>query len=493
MKRCFACNQTSHSLDQCKMKNKLVTVAHQIGYATKFPFSMIWASEEMVETENFYHNCVLITSNVSNLDLGIVKGELQKFWKLSGGWELRRECRKSFLASLSSEGDVISSLKHPKMETLLDDKEVTFSVTRWMEGGDEVCGVPRIYRTWNGLYQVASAFGVLIEVDEESLEVGDKGPIRLKIALRSLDDAPFSHRFVFGRSSRMIMLTVEGAKCIEVSTLNGETKDNQIRTPAATINNSNKTTTLEATITNSSETTVETKCIEQSRLNGETNNNQISDPAATMTGSNETTTETSKSEEVQSNGQSPTSMIGEEHYKGIPKPPIKHVFKRRVIVPRAEELKHIMQFYLRVEKEELKLGKLYALFMATDVRKIIIFVNTKDKVTSLTKDVKSDHTVLKCHDGMDQHARDAAIQMFLSGSSNILITNGIQGTKALHVPIPIVINYDLPTQPMQYLRRILQQNGQSGRKSVVISMVKPSDEGILSDIRRFSNSKMREL
>ncbi|WVZ77289.1 hypothetical protein U9M48_025173 [Paspalum notatum var. saurae] len=933
-KRCFACNQTSHSLDQCKIKYKLVTVAHQFGYATKFPFSMIQPSEGMVEKENFYRNCVLITSNVSNLDLGMVKGELQKFWKLSGDWELRRECRKSFLASLSSEGDVISSLKHPKMETLLDDKEVTLSVTRWMEGGDEksldlieewflVCGVPITYRKWNVLYQVASAFGVLVEVDEESLEVEDKEPIRLKIALRSLDDALFSYRFVFGRSSRMIMLTVEGVKCIEEFRLNGETKDNQISTPAATIHNSNKTTALEekcieesrsngetkdnqisapaatitsfsktitvepkcieesrlngetdnnqisapaatktnsnktitveakcieesrlngetgnnqisapaATTTNSNKTitvevkcmeesrlngetdnnqisapaatttnsnnktiAVEAKCIEESRLNGETDNNQISDPAATTTSSNKTTveakcmeqsrlngetnnnqisvsaatidssnetTETSKSEEVQSIGQSPTSMIGEEHYKGIPKPPIKYVFKRRgkkqqvteetkksptnkldegigpessssakrigastehgvemdqkgsevifhekqllqnskdigiydtfsemglqenllkgihqyglekpspvhqrgivplckglsvihqslsgttvtlcsgvlqrldcgsaecqalilvptpnleqrtkkviqalgqflgvkaqtctegtivhadqqtlsskdqvvvstpgcildmlqrhalcpdhirmivldeadelltggpkdqicniiqhlptkiqvglfsatfsnealetgrrfmdkpvtVIVPRDEELKHIMQFYLKVEKEELKLGKLYALFKATDVKKIIIFVNTKDTVTSLTKDVESDYTVSECHDGMDQHARDTAIQKFLSGSSNILITNGIRGTNALHlpIPIPIVINYDLPTQPMQYIRRILQQNGQSGKKGVVISMVTPSDEGTLSDIRRFSNSKMREL
>jgi translation initiation factor 4A len=35
-----------------------------------------------------------------------------------------------------------------------------------------VRGVRRIYRNWKELYQAASAFGVLIDVDEESLEAG---------------------------------------------------------------------------------------------------------------------------------------------------------------------------------------------------------------------------------------------------------------------------------------------------------------------------------
>jgi translation initiation factor 4A len=34
-----------------------------------------------------------------------------------------------------------------------------------------VRGVRRIYRNWKELYQAASAFEVLIDVDEESLEV----------------------------------------------------------------------------------------------------------------------------------------------------------------------------------------------------------------------------------------------------------------------------------------------------------------------------------
>ncbi|TVT98829.1 hypothetical protein EJB05_55844, partial [Eragrostis curvula] len=234
-KKCFACDEISHSLDQCRIKHNLVSAAQLYGHATSFPFYMIHPSEEAIEKEKFYRHCLLITSNISDLDPTKVKDELQKSWKLSSAWELRRECMEKFLASFNSEDDLISCLKHPMMETYLDDKEVTFTVTRWGEGDAEsidlngqwflVCGVPKINRNWKELYQVASAFGVLIGVDEESLEVEDKEPIRLKIATRNLDDTLFSHHFVFGwscYSCRMVTFTTEGVQSISSASMTGE-------------------------------------------------------------------------------------------------------------------------------------------------------------------------------------------------------------------------------------------------------------------------------
>jgi len=72
-KRCFACHDTSHNLEQCTIKYKLVPVAHQCGYATKYPFTIIQPSEETVENAKFYRHCVLITSNLSNLDQGDIE------------------------------------------------------------------------------------------------------------------------------------------------------------------------------------------------------------------------------------------------------------------------------------------------------------------------------------------------------------------------------------------------------------------------------------
>ncbi|VAI57281.1 unnamed protein product [Triticum turgidum subsp. durum] len=218
-KKCFACKETSHNLGQCRIKDKLGTAARLFGHYTRFPFYMIQPSKEVVENEKFYHHCLLITSNTCNLDPAVVKIELNKFWKLTDGWYIKREGRQNFVASFNSEEDLLSCLNPPNVETFLDEKEVNFTVARWDEGDGEkldlirewllVYGVPGAYRNWKELYQVASAVGVLLEVDEESLESGDKEPIRLRIALGSLVGAPFSYHFAFGWSSRLVKFMIE--------------------------------------------------------------------------------------------------------------------------------------------------------------------------------------------------------------------------------------------------------------------------------------------
>uniref|UniRef100_A0A0E0NBU4 Uncharacterized protein n=1 Tax=Oryza rufipogon TaxID=4529 RepID=A0A0E0NBU4_ORYRU len=90
-------------------------------------------------------------------------------------------------------------------KTSINDKEVNFTVARWKEDNEDnieliiewflVYGVPRIYRNWKELYQIVSAIGVLIDVDEESL-LGDR-------------KEPFSCHFMFGWYSRCVTFMIE--------------------------------------------------------------------------------------------------------------------------------------------------------------------------------------------------------------------------------------------------------------------------------------------
>lgn len=56
----------------------------------------------------------------------------------------------------------------------------------------------------------------------------------------------------------------------------------------------------------------------------------------------------------------------------------------------------------------------------------------------------------------------------------------------------LVINFDLPTQPENYLHRI-GRSGRFGRKGVAINFVSREDEHMLKDVQRFYNTVIEEL
>jgi late competence protein required for DNA uptake (superfamily II DNA/RNA helicase) len=66
-----------------------------------------------------------------------------------------------------------------------------------------------------------------------------------------------------------------------------------------------------------------------------------------------------------------------------------------------------------------------------------------------------DHTVSATHGDMDQNTRDIIMREFRSGSSRVLITTDLLARGIDVQQVSLVINYDLPTQPENYLHRIV--------------------------------------
>ncbi|KAJ4842818.1 hypothetical protein Tsubulata_046642, partial [Turnera subulata] len=81
---------------------------------------------------------------------------------------------------------------------------------------------------------------------------------------------------------------------------------------------------------------------------------------------------------------------------------------------------------------------------------------------------------------------------FRSGSSRVLITTDLLARGIDVQQVSLVINYDLPTQPENYLHRI-GRSGRFGRKGVAINFVTKDDERMLYDIQRFYNVVIEEL
>lgn len=58
--------------------------------------------------------------------------------------------------------------------------------------------------------------------------------------------------------------------------------------------------------------------------------------------------------------------------------------------------------------------------------------------------------------------------------------------------VSLVVNFDLPAQPENYLHRI-GRSGRFGRKGVAINFVTNEDRGLFEDIQRFYNTQIDEL
>ncbi|CAI0627951.1 unnamed protein product [Linum tenue] len=166
----------------------------------------------------------------------------------------------------------------------------------------------------------------------------------------------------------------------------------------------------------------------------------------------------------------------------------------RILVKREElTLEGIKQFHVNVDKEEWKLETLCDLYETLAITQSVIFVNTRRKVDWLTDKMRSrDHTVSATHGDMDQNTRDIIMREFRSGSSRVLITTDLLARGIDVQQVSLVINYDLPTQPENYLHRI-GRGGRFGRKGVAINFVTKDDERMLFDIQKFYNVVIEEL
>ncbi|EFJ16567.1 hypothetical protein SELMODRAFT_85554 [Selaginella moellendorffii] len=166
----------------------------------------------------------------------------------------------------------------------------------------------------------------------------------------------------------------------------------------------------------------------------------------------------------------------------------------RILVKRDElTLEGIKQFYVNVEREDWKLDTLCDLYETLAITQSVIFCNTRRKVDWLTDKMRSrDHTVSATHGDMDQNTRDIIMREFRSGSSRVLITTDLLARGIDVQQVSLVINYDLPTQPENYLHRI-GRSGRFGRKGVAINFMVREDERMLHDIQKFYNTVIEEL
>ncbi|WP_417318829.1 DEAD/DEAH box helicase [Emcibacter sp.] len=120
----------------------------------------------------------------------------------------------------------------------------------------------------------------------------------------------------------------------------------------------------------------------------------------------------------------------------------------------------------------------------------IIFAKTKAGADNLARALSSnDCTVASIHGDKHQSMREKILRRFRNGSLRYLVATDV-AARGIDVPgIDMVINYDLPMEPENYVHRV-GRTGRNGESGQAISFCDGRDKGLLRQIERQIDQKI---
>ncbi len=156
----------------------------------------------------------------------------------------------------------------------------------------------------------------------------------------------------------------------------------------------------------------------------------------------------------------------------------------RIILEQDEiTVKKIRQVCYGLDQKE-KLDTLVKVLRRPEVKKVMIFCNTKSWADSLGRILRNKgFRVGSLHSALSQQRRNVVIQDFKESRFNVLVATDV-AARGLHIDdVTHVINYDLPKNPKDYIHRI-GRTGRAGEEGDAISFCTQKDEPMLKNIER---------
>ena len=126
----------------------------------------------------------------------------------------------------------------------------------------------------------------------------------------------------------------------------------------------------------------------------------------------------------------------------------------------------------------------------TDRRQTLIFCKTKHGSDRLCRHLSSGGFRAEAiHGNKSQSARTRSLQDFKSGRTRILVATDIAARGLDIQQLPMVINFDLPSVPQDYIHRI-GRTGRAGIEGEAISLVSYEDQALLRVIQGLLDRKI---
>ncbi|WP_143961028.1 DEAD/DEAH box helicase [Litoribacter populi] len=122
---------------------------------------------------------------------------------------------------------------------------------------------------------------------------------------------------------------------------------------------------------------------------------------------------------------------------------------------------------------------------------VIIFASTKDKVKSLYKVLKKDFEVEAFHSDLEQLEREKIMSAFKNRAIKILIGTDIISRGIDVVGIELVINYDTPSDPEDYVHRV-GRTARADSQGEAITFVNSKDKFKFNNIEKLIGLELEQ-
>lgn len=134
--------------------------------------------------------------------------------------------------------------------------------------------------------------------------------------------------------------------------------------------------------------------------------------------------------------------------------------------------------------DEQKMPLLTSILKSTDYKRIIVFAGRKEKVKELGKVFKKlGLRVAAFHSDLEQKDREAIMLDFKNSKLDVLVGTDVLSRGIDVTGIDLVINYDAPQDPEDYIHRI-GRTARAATKGTAITLVNPKDKRRLSNIEK---------
>ncbi len=162
------------------------------------------------------------------------------------------------------------------------------------------------------------------------------------------------------------------------------------------------------------------------------------------------------------------------------------------IAKRGETADTIDQYLIRTP-QDVKPALIKALLAEKGAERVIVFARTRSRADSTCRRLKrAGFSAEAIHSDRSQNQRRRALDNFAQGKTDIIVATDVLARGIDVDGVSYVVNYDLPSQPEDYVHRI-GRTGRAGHEGFSVSFVTPESEDDLKAIERLTRKPLKPL